>query len=58
VLGSRTNGEIGENTYDTQLQWINADYFSMSQFNKIVTKENKEFAVIDSFLSLIHERFP
>lgn len=30
----------------------------MSQFNKTVTKENKEFAVIDSFLSLIHDRYP
>lgn len=30
----------------------------MSQFNKEVTRENKEFAVIDSFLSLVHERYP
>lgn len=30
----------------------------MSQFNGNVTRENKEFAVIDSFLNLIHGQFP
>lgn len=58
ALDSRNDGAVGENSHDTELQWINPDYFFMSQFNQIVTRENKEFAVIDSFLSLVHERYP